>query len=32
MTKDPVDYVRQGAFISLAMILIQQNDAINPKV
>ncbi|CAG8535850.1 3770_t:CDS:2, partial [Scutellospora calospora] len=32
MTKDPVDYVRQGAFISLAMILIQQNDATNPKV
>ncbi|CAG8541004.1 10235_t:CDS:10, partial [Funneliformis caledonium] len=32
MTKDPVDYVRQGAFISLAMILIQQNDSINPKV
>ncbi|CAG8556740.1 11970_t:CDS:10, partial [Acaulospora colombiana] len=32
MTKDPVDYVRQGAFISLAMILIQQNDVINQKV
>ncbi|KAG9293368.1 hypothetical protein G9A89_007614 [Geosiphon pyriformis] len=32
MTKDPVDYVRQGAFISLAMILIQQNDTTNPKV
>ena len=32
MTKDPVDFVRQGAFISLAMILIQQNDAMNPKV
>ncbi|RUP51626.1 hypothetical protein BC936DRAFT_146875 [Jimgerdemannia flammicorona] len=32
MTKDPVDYVRQGALISLAMILIQQTDATNPKV
>lgn len=32
MTKDPVDYVRQGAFISLAMILIQQNDTTNTKV
>ena len=32
MTKDPVDFVRQGAFISLSMILIQQNDAMNPKV
>ncbi|CAG8526274.1 17299_t:CDS:10 [Acaulospora morrowiae] len=32
MTKDPVDYVRQGAFISLAMILIQQNDVTNQKV
>jgi 26S proteasome regulatory subunit N2 len=31
MTKDPVDYVRQGALISLAMILIQQTDATNPK-
>lgn len=27
MTKDPVDFVRQGAFISLAMILVQQSDA-----
>ena len=24
LTKDPVDYVRQGAFIALAMILIQK--------
>jgi 26S proteasome regulatory subunit N2 len=32
MTKDPVDYVRQGAFISLAMILMQQNDTTNTKV
>lgn len=27
MTKDPVDFVRQGAFVSLAMILVQQSDA-----
>ncbi|KAF8293629.1 26S proteasome regulatory complex non-ATPase subcomplex Rpn2 Psmd1 subunit [Clavulina sp. PMI_390] len=26
MTKDPVDFVRQGAFVSLAMILVQQSD------
>ncbi|KAI8582370.1 hypothetical protein K450DRAFT_228638 [Umbelopsis ramanniana AG] len=32
MTRDPVDFVRQGALISLAMILIQQNDATNSKV
>ncbi|GAA5866599.1 hypothetical protein JCM1840_002395 [Sporobolomyces johnsonii] len=32
LTKDPVDFVRQGACISLAMILIQQNDASSPKV
>lgn len=32
LTKDPVDFVRQGALISLAMILIQQNEVMNPKV
>ncbi|KAL7420934.1 proteasome regulatory particle base subunit [Cryptotrichosporon argae] len=32
MTKDPVDFVRQGAYISLAMILIQQTEAQTPKV
>ncbi|KAF9404004.1 proteasome regulatory particle base subunit, partial [Podila epigama] len=31
MTKDNVDFVRQGAFIALAMILIQQNETQNPK-
>ncbi|KAG0273159.1 proteasome regulatory particle base subunit [Linnemannia exigua] len=31
MTKDNVDFVRQGAFIALAMVLMQQNDAQNPK-
>ncbi|KDN37461.1 putative RPN2-26S proteasome regulatory subunit [Tilletiaria anomala UBC 951] len=31
MTKDPVDFVRQGACISLAMILIQQNEVLNPR-
>ncbi|KAK4635108.1 26S proteasome regulatory subunit rpn2 [Fulvia fulva] len=32
MMKDSVDFVRQGAFISMAMIMVQQNDAMNPKV
>lgn len=32
MTKDSVDFVRQGASVSLAMILIQQNETLNPKV
>ena len=32
MMKDSVDFVRQGALISLAMILVQQNDAMNSKV
>lgn len=32
MTDDPVDFVRQGAYISLAMILIQQNESQSPKV
>jgi hypothetical protein len=32
LTKDPVDFVRQGACISLAMILVQQNETTNPKV
>ncbi|BGP50648.1 proteasome regulatory particle base subunit [Rhodotorula kratochvilovae] len=32
LTKDPVDFVRQGACISLAMILIEQSEASHPKV
>jgi len=32
LTKDPVDFVRQGACLSLSMILIQQNEVQNPKV
>ncbi|KAI1848105.1 hypothetical protein JX265_013860 [Neoarthrinium moseri] len=32
MMKDPTDFVRQGALISLAMIMIQQNEVMNPKV
>ncbi|KAF5022562.1 hypothetical protein F66182_5395 [Fusarium sp. NRRL 66182] len=32
MMKDPTDFVRQGALISLAMILVQQNEVMNPKV
>ncbi|KAF9951015.1 proteasome regulatory particle base subunit, partial [Modicella reniformis] len=31
MTKDNIDFVRQGAFIALAMILMQQNEVQNPK-
>jgi len=27
MVSDPVDYVRQGAFVSAAMILMQHNPA-----
>lgn len=30
MTRDPVDFVRQGAYISLALILLQQPDT-HPK-
>ncbi|KAI1262768.1 26S proteasome regulatory subunit rpn2 [Xylariaceae sp. FL1019] len=32
MMKDPTDFVRQGALIALSMIMIQQNEAMNPKV
>jgi 26S proteasome regulatory subunit N2 len=32
MLKDPVDFVRQGSMIALAMILIQQNEKMNPKI
>lgn len=32
MVKDPTDFVRQGALIAMAMILIEQNEAMNPKV
>jgi 26S proteasome regulatory subunit N2 len=32
MTKDSVDFVRQGALIAMAMVMVQQNDAMNPKV
>ena len=32
MIKDPTDFVRQGALIALSMIMIQQNEAMNPKV
>ena len=31
MIKDPTDFVRQGAFIALSMILVQQNEVMNPK-
>ncbi|KAI9004255.1 26S proteasome non-ATPase regulatory subunit 1 [Gaertneriomyces semiglobifer] len=32
MTKDSVDYVRQGALIASAMILVEHNEAMSPKV
>ncbi|KAK7416809.1 proteasome regulatory particle base subunit [Neonectria punicea] len=32
MMKDPTDFVRQGALISLSMIMVQQNEVMNPKV
>ncbi|KAL5601224.1 hypothetical protein BROUX41_006022 [Berkeleyomyces rouxiae] len=31
MLKDPSDFVRQGALIALSMIMVQQNEAMNPK-
>ncbi len=32
LMKDRVDFVRQGAFVAMAMIMIQQNKAQQPKV
>ncbi|ODH31453.1 hypothetical protein ACO22_03466 [Paracoccidioides brasiliensis] len=32
MLKDPTDFVRQGALIALSMVLVQQNETMNPKV
>ncbi|KAF7548916.1 hypothetical protein G7046_g8502 [Stylonectria norvegica] len=32
MVKDPTDFVRQGALIALSMIMVQQNEVMNPKV
>ena len=32
LLKDPTDFVRQGALIALSMVLVQQNEAMNPKV
>jgi len=32
MMKDPTDFVRQGALIALSMIMVQQTEAMNPKV
>ncbi|KAL2890508.1 26S proteasome regulatory subunit rpn2 [Ceratocystis lukuohia] len=31
MLKDPSDFVRQGALIALSMIMVQQNETMNPK-
>ncbi|KAH8120111.1 26S proteasome regulatory complex, non-ATPase subcomplex, Rpn2/Psmd1 subunit [Phellopilus nigrolimitatus] len=32
MTKDPVDFVRQGAFVALGMVLVQQSEASSPSM
>lgn len=32
MTKDSVDFVRQGAFIALGMILLEQSEASSPSL
>lgn len=32
MIKDPTDFVRQGALLALSMIMVQQNEVMNPKV
>mmetsp|Transcript_18315 Transcript_18315/g.25730 ORF Transcript_18315/g.25730 Transcript_18315/m.25730 type:complete len:702 (-) Transcript_18315:909-3014(-) len=32
LTRDRVDFVRQGAFIALSMVLIQHNEIMEPKV
>lgn len=32
MMKDSTDFVRQGALIAMSMIMVQQNEAMNPKV
>ena len=32
MIKDPTDFVRQGALIEISMIMVQQNEVMNPKV
>jgi len=32
LTKDSVDFVRQGAFIALGMILVEQSEASSPSI
>lgn len=32
MTKDSVDFVRQGAFVALGMVLVQQSEASSPSI
>ena len=31
MTTDSTDFVRQGALIAIAMVMVQQSEAQNPK-
>jgi 26S proteasome regulatory subunit N2 len=32
MTKDSIDFVRQGAYIALGMILVEQSEAASPAI
>lgn len=32
MTKDVIDFVRQGAFIALGMVLVEQSEASSPAI
>ncbi|GJE85724.1 26S proteasome regulatory subunit rpn2 [Phanerochaete sordida] len=32
MTKDSIDFVRQGAYVALGMILVEQSEAVSPAI
>lgn len=32
MTKDSIDFVRQGAYVALGMILVEQSEAVSPTI